>query len=166
MQLYKTRISLNTLSNLQALHARTLQRPLVGKVISHKEMSPHGDPYLITLSASILEERFLSFDASTYMIEYWSYHKGEKESLKTPLAWHIDDYGAHNFKTYTLIYYTHIDTTLIGGGLFVPSTRIPVETGDVIILKGDVLHKPESLHGGYGYRDCIVVQIKYRQPSI
>jgi hypothetical protein len=118
--------------------------------------------HIIHLSKELLQQHKYAIGERS-MVEYWRYTVDKKE-VSSDLGWHCDDYGAINYKVSTCIYYIQKDTAITGGGLWVEhfgtTTLIPVETGDLIIMPGNLLHKPENMQG-VGQRKCIVVQIEH-----
>jgi hypothetical protein len=105
--------------------------------------------------------------------------------VKTPLAIHRDDRGGVKYPVETCIIYTHKDPTIQGGNIEfwdeAPSTidwlmncmgcssfssamsvEIPVETGLILLMGGDVYHKPQDVSGN-GTRNCVVVQLRSKK---
>ena len=50
-------------------------------------------------------------------IEFHQRNCGFEKKYKRTFPWHEDDYGAVNFKVYTIIYYIRKDHTIKGGNL-------------------------------------------------
>lgn len=115
--------------------------------------------------------------------------------VTSPFALHEDDQGGVDFNTYTAIYYLlRSEGIREEGGNFIfrvintekkPSGtvplddithtkgdtgytwyKIPVATGRIVLMRGDVEHTPESVSpGSSGCRDSVVVQLERETPS-
>jgi len=108
-------------------------------------------------------------------IEFHEYTPG----TKTPLGIHCDDGGAMPYPVETCIIYLQKDSTLAGGNLHVwdtppcwyhylccavppPTHEIQIESGMVLLMSGDVYHRPQDV-SGVGIRRSIVVQLRSKQ---
>ena len=104
-----------------------------------------------------------NFDSSKYYIEFQQRNCGFEKKSKRTFDWHEDDYGAVNFKVYTVIYYLRKDTTIIGGDLeyiFEGKNYLQeIKNGQVLCFDGNLKHRPE-ICSGMGCRDSIVVFVK------
>ena len=58
-----------------------------------------------------------NYDLSQYYIEFHQRNCGFEKKYKRTFPWHEDNYGAVNFKVYTVIYYIRKDHTIKGGNL-------------------------------------------------
>lgn len=113
--------------------------------------------------------------------------------VSTPFALHEDDQGGVDFNTYTALYYLlRSEGIREEGGNFIfrvintgdkPSEtapiddithtkgegftwyKIPVKTGRIVLIRGDVEHTPEGITpGSSGCRDSVVVQLEREPP--
>lgn len=104
-----------------------------------------------------------NYDLSQYYIEFHQRNCGFETKYKRTFPWHEDDYGAVNFKVYTIIYYLRKDQTIKGGNLeyvFEKKKYIQeIKNGRILCFKGDLKHRPE-ICSGIGCRDSIVVFVK------
>ena len=104
-----------------------------------------------------------NYDLSQYYIEFQQRNCGFEQKCKRTFPWHEDDYGAVNFKVYTIIYYIRKDHTIKGGNLeykFKNKNYIQqIKTGQILCFNGNLEHRPE-ICSGIGCRDSIVVFIK------
>ena len=104
-----------------------------------------------------------NYDLSQYYIEFHQRNCGFEKKCKRTFNWHTDDYGAVNFKVYTIIYYIRKDNTIKGGNLeyiFENKNYIQqIKDGRILCFDGNLKHQPE-ICSGIGCRDSIVVFIK------
>ena len=104
-----------------------------------------------------------NYDLSQYYIEFHQRNCGFEQKCKRTFPWHEDDYGAVNFKVYTIIYYIRKDHTITGGNLeykFKNKNYIQqIKTGQILCFNGNLQHRPE-ICSGIGCRDSIVVFVK------
>jgi hypothetical protein len=111
---------------------------------------------------NLFQKYFMNVNPKKYLVECWNYKCNHKK-LKSFLAEHEDDFGGINCKVNTIIFYLRKDPTIIGGDLKVNIKGnvniIPIVEGDIIIMKGNILHQPTTLEG-FGQRNCIVVQME------
>ena len=103
------------------------------------------------------------YDLSQYYIEFHQRNCGFEKKYKRTFPWHEDDYGAVNFKVYTIIYYIRKDHTIKGGNLeykFKNKNYIQqIKAGQILCFNGNLQHRPE-ICSGIGCRDSIVVFVK------
>lgn len=98
-----------------------------------------------------------------FYVEFWSYKCFT--SIETPLCIHQDDYGAVDYPVETCIFYTQFDKDLEDGNLEIYNNFeemkecVYIKEGDIILLSGNLNHKPQNVKGN-GIRNCIVVQIE------
>lgn len=103
-----------------------------------------------------------NYDLSKYYIEFHQQNCGFEKKNKRIFDWHIDNYGAVNFKVNTVIYYLRKDITIKGGNLeyILEKNYVqPIEDGKILCFDGNLKHRPEMC-SGFGCRDSIVVFIK------
>ena len=104
-----------------------------------------------------------NYDLSQYYIEFHQRNCGFEQKCKRTFPWHEDNYGAVNFKVYTIIYYIRKDHTIKGGDLeyvFENKNYIQqIKTGQILCFNGNLQHRPE-ICSGIGCRDSIVVFVK------
>lgn len=123
---------------------------------------------ILHLAKDLLEKHNYQIDDSDYYIEFWSYKlKGNEGKIPMPLIRHMDDNAAVMFKVETCIFYTEKSPTIKGGDLLLfnndtLSHRIIINTGDIVLLGGDIVHQVEQV-SGKGIRNCIVVQYKSKR---
>jgi len=120
------------------------------------------DP-IITKSKEILDIfDKKNYDLSQYYVEFHQQNCGFQKNNKKFFDWHIDNYGAVNYKVYTIIYYLRKDITIKGGNLeyILEKNYVqPIEDGKILCFDGNLKHRPEMC-SGFGCRDSIVVFIK------
>ena len=96
------------------------------------------------------------------MLECHQRNCGFEKKKHTAFKWHIDD-NVTSFPVYTVLFYLRKDITVIGGDLEykIDNTLYThqVKSGDIVQLRGDLKHNPQST-SGFGCRDIIVVFIK------
>ena len=119
---------------------------------------------ILNKALSILKENNIyNIDSTNYYIEFHKRNCGFEKKQYQSLDWHYDDYGAINYKVYTVIFYLRKDLTLKGGNLeYKLNKKINihnVNTGDIVQFSGNMYHKPQPT-SGFGCRDIIVVFIK------
>jgi len=104
-----------------------------------------------------------NYDLSQYYIEFQQRNCGFEKKCKRTFDWHKDDYGAVNYKVYTIIYYIRKDNTIKDGNLeymFGNKKYIQqIKNGQILCFDGNLKHRPEICLG-IGCRDSIVVFIK------
>ena len=104
-----------------------------------------------------------NYDLSQYYIEFHQRNCGFEQKCKRTFPWHEDDYGAVNFKVYTIIYYIRKDHTIKGGNLEYKLKNKnyiqQIKTGQILCFKGNLQHRPE-ICSGIGCRDSVVVFVK------
>lgn len=104
------------------------------------------------------------------------FHEYTPEKRYSPLAIHCDDYGATPYRVHTCIFYLQKDPGLAGGNLDVwdeppgwfsccfpaePAHEIAIKPGMVLLMSGDVYHRPQDVDGA-GTRRSVVVQLRAR----
>ena len=104
-----------------------------------------------------------NYDLSQYYIEFHQRNCGFEQKCKRTFPWHEDDYGAVNFKVYTIIYYIRKDHTIKGGNLEYKLKNKnyiqQIKAGQILCFNGNLQHRPE-ICSGIGCRDSIVVFVK------
>lgn len=108
-------------------------------------------------SARIMKENNFKINPNKFYYEFHLYDV--KSAMESKFAWHIDDYGAVDCEVCTMIYYLDKDETITGGNLEFSNYKIVVNSGIIVVMNGDVLHKPEPM-SGYGTRKSIVVMFQ------
>lgn len=123
-----------------------IEKPIIDKVLS-----------------ILKENNIYNIDPTNYYIEFHQLNCGFEKKKYQSLDWHYDDYGAVNYKVYTVIFYLRKDKTVKGGNLeYKLNKKIKihnVKSGDIAQFTGDIYHKPQPTYG-FGCRDIIVVFIK------
>ena len=130
---------------------------------------------LLERSVELLKmEGITDYDEKKFCIDFHQRNCFEKNDNKHNWSvWHVDDYSVIGNPVYTILYYVRIDKTVKGGELLFDTQNkfsffssntfqckeLEVSEGDIVCLKGDLLHKP-SPTWGFGCRDLIVVFIK------
>lgn len=104
-----------------------------------------------------------NYDLSKYNMEFHQRNCGFEKKKYQWSTWHKDDYATTSFKVYTILFYIRKDSTVDGGNLdyIIDNTqhKYVVNAGNVVVMRGDVRHKPEAT-SGFGCRDIIVLFIK------
>lgn len=101
-------------------------------------------------------------DEFDWLIEF--HHYNIKKYYEPEFGRHCDDKSAISANVNTIIFYLNKDKTIKGGNLIVyddngADKKLEINSGDMIIMKGDLEHEIEPLDG-FGNRMSIVVQIQ------
>ena len=143
-------------------------------VITSTEFKKHLG--IVTLAYMLLTAAGFQVYPDEGVVEFHEY-TGER-NRRTPLGIHCDDYGAMRYAVETCIFYLEKDPRLAGGNLLVWDQRpswfssccfsvpdepheIRIETGLVLLMSGDVYHRPQDVDG-VGTRRSVVVQLRSR----
>ena len=136
---------------------------------------------IVALAHGLLTEAGFKVCNNQGILERHSYKPALNDApVKTPLAIHQDNFGATDWEVATCIFYTRKDPSIQGGNIEVfdeapgffdwlrdcfgfkteaLKIEVQVSTGLVLLMSGDVYHKPQDVFG-VGTRDCIVVQLR------
>jgi len=140
------------------------------------------EPGMLILAYTLLTEAGYKVYNNQGILERHSYRSiSENTYLQTPLTIHKDNFGATEWEVDTCIIYTQKDNTIHGGNIdlfdeepsfidwllncfgckneYSKKIEVQVETGLVLLMSGDVYHKPQDIYG-IGTRNCIVVQLR------
>lgn len=129
---------------------------------------------ILKKSLDILDmEGLVDYDPNKFFIDFHQRNCSESEKEKHSWSvWHKDDYSTLNEKVYTILFYIRKDKTVKGGELLIKNSlstvfktkydTIKIEEGDILLFKGDLLHKPTPTWG-FGCRDLIGVFIKRKK---
>ena len=133
---------------------------LSGKNFKYKTII---DPIIIKTKEILDIFNKKNYDLSQYYIEFHQRNCGFEKNHKRTFDWHIDNYGAVNFKVFTIIYYLRKDTTIKGGNLEYifkkQNYTQQIKNGQILCFDGNLKHRPEMCFG-IGCRDSIVIFIK------
>ena len=106
-----------------------------------------------------------NYDKNCFYIEFHQKNNyfDEKVNNFKEFTWHKDDGAVTNYNVYTIIFYIRKDYSVKGGDF---KYKIKgkeythyVKKGDIILFRGDLIHKPTETFG-FGCRDSIIVFIK------
>jgi hypothetical protein len=140
---------------------------------------------ILILAYTLLTEAGCKVYKNQGILERHSYRStSENTCVQTPLAIHIDNFGGTEWEVYTCIIYTQKDNTIHGGNIdlfdeepsfidwllncfgykneYSKKIEVQIEAGLVLLMSGDVYHKPQDTYG-IGTRNCTVVQLRSKK---
>ena len=139
-------------------------RIFIWKIISYKDTEKLSNmtKFMLAKAASIMKQKRYKIDKSKYQIDIQSYNLSLKK-YNTKFDWHEDgiEINLDKLSVYTLIIYLRKDITIKNGNFNVilnhTKNKIYIESDIMILLDGDITHKPDDIEG-FGCRDSIVIQ--------
>lgn len=135
----------------------------------NNKTKPEFLSYIINYAADLLETELniTNFVKGKYMVEFHQANLFANENIKS-FNWHQDISVIYPLKIpYTVLFYLRKDRTVKGGNLLIrpnitkfwPNKQnkfIPIKAGTIVIMDGEMEHKPEPASGS-GCRDIIAV---------
>ncbi|VVU95415.1 hypothetical protein CPAV1605_1166 [seawater metagenome] len=162
----------NTFKSIQSQLYETKKPSDFDKIVFWEKSSPYADEDkhlydiidpVLTNCYSLLDNLGIKdYTKNKYCLEFQQKNCYGQEKYNW-LSWHYDDYGAVNYKVYTVLYYLRKDKTIEGGNLQYKINQnlleYSIQEKDVLLFKGDLEHCP-TLTSGFGSRDLIACFIE------
>ena len=124
---------------------------------------------MLDWAADKLVNTGFSIDPTAWHIDFHRYtcHESDDRCTDSPLGWHRDNKGGVPWDCVTIIVYLSKSGTIRGGNFWYKDelghiVEVVVTHGTIIIIGGDVDHRPTGLYSsrGVGVRESIVIQFK------
>lgn len=168
-------------TNLNTGHLEMLAKSFPSMTTTDVIKTASFDKYenIISLAYNLLTDAKFDVYPNKGVIEFHEYApKKSAPVVYSPLTIHCDDNGAISYPVETCIFYLQRDPSILGGNLDVwdyepnwllscfrtpePTQEILIESGLVLLMRGDVYHRPQDVRGT-GIRRSIVVQLRSKQ---
>jgi hypothetical protein len=132
-------------------------------MISYSERITPNISFIRDIASGLLDMYHFNHNKSIWYIDFIRYElDNQKKPVDSGLAWHCENDNYANL--ITVIFYLHKDNTIKDGNLrYIDyhnvKQTIEINSGTIIIMDGEVMHKPENPTGS-GRRDLITISFK------